>query len=144
MRVRPNHPDAVRLLPVLCLLVGCSTEELVARDAAVDTGTDTSHPDVTFDAPFEVRPPSDAEVDDATLEACGAYCACMRRVCTTFAGYPYGGDEQCLGVCRAFTEKERTCWSQSCRTAEGVDVASVREHLCQHAWGTFGMNECPM
>lgn len=150
-------------------LGGCSTEELVARpqdasigaaeagsdasfsegsseggsDGSAEAGTDTSHPVVVpFDAPFEARPPADA-TDETTDDACGGYCACMRRVCTKVVGYPYADDEQCLGVCRAFLARERTCWSQSCRTAESVDVTSVREHLCQHAWGTFGLNECP-
>lgn len=131
---------------VLTGLLGCSNEELVARaadSAVVDAADATSDTHlVVFDAPFEARPPSEASIDDATVEACGAYCGCMRRVCTSFAGYPYTTDAQCLGICAAFVDRERTCWSQSCRTAESVDVASVREHLCQHAWGTFGLNEC--
>lgn len=133
----------MRLGLLACLLVSCSTEELVDRpDATADTPSDTSHPDVVFfDAPFEVRSPVDAG-DETTLDACGAYCACMKRTCTSYAGYPYADEALCLGVCAAFTEKERSCWSQSCRTAEMYDVPSVREHLCQHAWGTFGLNEC--
>ncbi len=145
-----------RVLSLTALLLGCSTEQLVARpvpdasapdaSAAVDAGTDTSHI-VVFDAPFEARPAADAPGDETTEDACGAYCACMRRTCDELAGYPYvgdAGDEQCLGVCRAFSEKERTCWSRSCRTADTyADVPTVHEHLCQHAWGTFGLAECP-
>lgn len=161
-----NHPVAVRpaLACLLCLPLGCANEELAARvrvdppvDASADAYADAyadgpaptpdaGHADVVlFDAPFEARPPADDAGDDALEEACGAYCACMRRTCTKVSGYPYDVDAgaDCLGVCRAFSARERTCWSQSCRTAELYDVASVRDHLCQHAFGTFGLNECP-
>lgn len=72
--------------------------------------------------------------------ACEGYCACMSETCQAIEGYPWGEDADCLEACAGYDEPQFTCWAMWC--AEAMKGALV-VHLCEHAWGKFGLDECP-
>lgn len=100
------------------------------RDAGSHTGTD--------DAGAE----HDAAPEDAsaTADACDAYCACVGATCAAQDGYPFATPASCAAECAKFSLAERTCWSKMCASAQGG--GGNKEHLCEHAWGEFGLDEC--
>lgn len=80
----------------------------------------------------------DGTTGGVSLE-CLAYCECMSATCVDIPGYPWGDDAGCLAACASYEEPELTCWIMWCAEAmEGTLVV----HLCEHAWGEFGLDEC--
>ena len=72
-------------------------------------------------------------------EQCISYCSCLDLTCSSYEKYPYESKEQCLSVCSKLTDKETACWSYFCSQKDD----SMQEHLCEHALGEFGLDECP-
>jgi hypothetical protein len=66
------------------------------------------------------------------------YCGCLGQACASFAGYPHADEAACLAACEGLSEPELTCWSAYCDQA--LDDPS--EHVCEHAWGELGLDEC--
>jgi len=54
-------------------------------------------------------------------------------------GYPFADAAACLAVCAGYSKEEVTCWTKWCEDAK---QSTSKEHLCQHAWGAFGLDEC--
>lgn len=71
---------------------------------------------------------------------CVSYCECMGSTCQAIEGYPWGDDAGCLEACAGYDAPQSTCWAMWC--AEAMKGALV-VHLCEHAWGKFGLDECP-
>jgi hypothetical protein len=74
---------------------------------------------------------------------CTSYCICMARTCAEVPEYPFAEAGTCHDYCADLTPDELTCFARSC-TSAGVPGQSegVATHLCLHAWGTFGLEEC--
>lgn len=125
---------------VLLFLAGCSASETTppTADAATDTGAaaetsaDTGVADTGRPDPWDGGPPS-AE--------CVTHCECMKENCAKYSRYPYKTDKDCTDHCGAFTAPEYKCWFYFC--GEAKTATSNNEHWCEHAWGTWGLEECP-
>lgn len=70
---------------------------------------------------------------------CAAYCTCMSGTCATEVGYPWADEAACLSACEQFTTAEMTCWDMWCYQAS---LGGAVDHLCEHAWGANGLDEC--
>jgi hypothetical protein len=70
---------------------------------------------------------------------CTAYCTCMSGTCAGEAGYPWTDEAACLAACEQFTTAEFTCWDMWCYEAS---LGGAVDHLCEHAWGANGLDEC--
>jgi hypothetical protein len=66
----------------------------------------------------------------------------MSLNCPTQAGYPYADDAACKSACAAFSAEEYACWSKYCGWVPLASSEEDETHLCQHAWGMFGLDEC--
>ncbi len=128
----------------LSVPVGCSEAASPSTDAAAvpaedvaseDTAAaaDTAVADTGAPDPWDGGPPS-AE--------CMAHCTCMTEQCSTYSGYPYTTEKACTDHCGRFTAPQMKCWSYFC-TAAKTQTGSTKSHTCQHAWGTWGLEECP-
>lgn len=72
--------------------------------------------------------------------ACEGYCECMGETCAEIMGYPWSDITGCLEACAGYDEPQMSCWSMWCTEAtRGALVV----HLCEHAWGSYGLDECP-
>jgi hypothetical protein len=72
--------------------------------------------------------------------ACADHCACMTVTCSAYPDYPYRSEQACNDACDGFSTDELACWSMWC--TEAVGGGGAQEHLCEHAWGAFGLGEC--
>jgi len=129
-----------RALALLALSTfGCSEAATPSTDAAADAADeDTTAPDT---APADTGAPDPWDGGPPSAE-CVAHCACMSAQCATYAGYPYAGEKACTDHCGRFSAPEMKCWSYFCNEAK-TQTGSTKSHMCQHAWGTWGLEECP-
>ena len=72
--------------------------------------------------------------------ACEAWCGCLELNCTEFPGYPFASVDECHTTCADLSTEEITCWQGFCE--EVADNPALADHLCDHAWGALGLNEC--
>ncbi len=72
--------------------------------------------------------------------ACASLCDCVDASCSTLPGYPFDSSADCLDQCTGFTAEETACWGGFC--AEITDNPALADHLCEHAWGGLGLQEC--
>ena len=79
--------------------------------------------------------------DDTPSVECVEYCQCVGTTCVAEPGYPFADEAACLSACADFTEPELTCWTMWCTDAAAD--ATLLDHLCSHAWGELGLDECP-
>jgi hypothetical protein len=70
---------------------------------------------------------------------CELLCSCLEATCSSLEGYPYADTAACLTNCEAHTAEEVTCWGQFCDQAA---TSADPDHLCEHAWGDLGLEEC--
>jgi hypothetical protein len=95
------------------------------------------------DAVPDLEVPADAQIDgDPGDTLCLAFCACMAETCTSTAGYPYADARACAGACGQLGQPERACFPSWCAQAKNA-TGTRKSHLCEHAWGKFGLDECP-
>lgn len=128
------------------LLLGCSGSAApTVSDAGVETTaesdtatTDTATAD-TGAAADTARDPWDGGPPSAE---CVAHCECMQTNCAAASGYPYAAPRDCTDHCGRFTAPQMKCWSYFCAEAAKATPAN-KIHNCQHAWGTWGVEECP-
>jgi hypothetical protein len=124
-------------------IAGCSSDPATpAIDAAVDTGVDTgSDEEVATDTgAADTGRPDPWDGGEPSAE-CVAHCECMLTNCSKYSRYPYADARACTDHCGHFTAPELACWSYFC--GEGGTATSNNEHWCEHAWGTWGLEECP-
>jgi mono/diheme cytochrome c family protein len=97
-------------------------------------------------------PSSDGGAPDAAADAgsgdagavspmCTAWCACLDLRCSDYPEYPFATKEECHATCTARTATELTCWTDFCERIP-MSSMSLRMHLCEHAWGGLGLDEC--
>jgi hypothetical protein len=85
----------------------------------------------------------DADTDAADaqpVDVCVAYCDCMGTTCSSQTGYPYAAADSCMTACHQFDPGEKKCWPNFC--AEASQGGPTKDHLCEHGWGKFGLDEC--
>jgi hypothetical protein len=63
----------------------------------------------------------------------------MQGSCGDQPTYPWADSDACEAACDAFTDDELACYDMWCLE---VDQGGDPVHLCEHAWGDFGLNEC--
>jgi len=86
---------------------------------------------------YEINPSS--ESDPAKEKPCIEYCNCLQDICSAYAAEnPFQNKESCLSACDSYTSEELKCWQYFCSTNTAKE-----EHLCEHAWGKFQLDECP-
>jgi len=131
----------MRVAVLLSLIMGCSGGESTAPPTTDDTGTaaDTAVGGDTGSATDTHPDPWDGGAPSAE---CVAHCECMKTTCASYADYPYTLDTDCTAHCGRFTAPELKCWSYWCTEAKKA-TGSNKQHLCQHGWGTWGLEECP-
>lgn len=71
---------------------------------------------------------------------CGLYCACMVDACAAIEGYPYEDEAACTSACEAFSADELDCFGSFC--VQASQSPGAVDHLCEHAWGAAGTDEC--
>lgn len=76
---------------------------------------------------------------DVAVDPCPAFCTCMEQTCSMVTGYPYKMQGACLDACKKLGPDERACFPKWCEMAKS---SSQMMHLCEHAWGAFGIDEC--
>lgn len=79
------------------------------------------------------------DASDAAHDVCHEYCECMTATCSGVAGYPFAEGGSCESACAAFPAAEKACFPNWCDDAK---AASDKTHLCKHAWGANGLDEC--
>jgi hypothetical protein len=128
----------MRIAIAALFAIGCSSETSPpsADAAAVDTGTAVEETSADTGA-ADTRP---AEVGPPSME-CVTHCACMAENCQKYSRYPYKSEGECLAHCAMFTAAQYKCWFYFCGQAK--TAATMNEHWCEHAWGTWGLEECP-
>jgi hypothetical protein len=144
-------------------VLGCSTpfREGDVDDASVIEDEDTESPDTSSPPVVDSeRAPDTPSVDTASAvdtstsapetapeptpsAECSSYCTCMIAVCTKYAGYPFADEKACLAKCAAYSPPQLKCFAYFCADAKKTTSASTREHSCRHAWGAWGLEECP-
>jgi hypothetical protein len=125
------------------LLLGCGSSSTTptTTDAGSDTATaatDTAVADTGTATMTDTLP--DPWEGGAPSAACVTHCECMTTTCAT--GSPYTTTKDCTDHCGRFTAAEMKCWSYFC-TEAAKSSGSTKTHMCQHAWGTWGLEECP-
>jgi len=78
---------------------------------------------------------------DESGSACSDFCRCMGSTCSSQEGYPFTDSADCEQTCSQLDDEQRSCFSHWCNAA--ITDAAERVHLCEHAWGAFGLDECP-
>ena len=126
------------------LILGCSSGES-STPTTTDAGTDTATSSEDS-APIDTGVADTAKPDpwDGGMPSmeCVAHCECMKTTCSTYSGYPYKTTTDCTNHCGTFDAAQMKCWTYWC--TEAVKASSTtKDHLCQHAWGTWGLEECP-
>lgn len=76
--------------------------------------------------------------NDPVKDRCQEYCSCLQKTCSEYTEHPFQDEESCLSACASYTMEELQCWHHFCSTNSAKE-----EHLCEHAWGKFGLDECP-
>jgi len=133
------------LLAVVLLGAACSKGG-VGAVCANDADCDPAFPCDVHGGKGTCQPPHGNDLGGntpdlaATGSSCTKFCTCMAASCANQPGYPYPTPAACLTSCAAFTEQEKTCWSSGCGTAE--TAITNKQHLCEHAWGQYGLDEC--
>lgn len=121
------------------ILVACSggesTTPTVADSAAISTDTSESADTASADTR---KDPWDGGMPSAE---CVAHCECMKANCAMYSGYPYAEVKDCTDHCGTFSAAEMKCWTYFCNEAK--TASTNKDHWCQHAWGTWGLEECP-
>jgi len=91
--------------------------------------------------------PDAQEADQAADQAaeardtlCEDYCVCMDRTCFAYSGYPFSGLSQCMQFCAGWSAEERACFPSWCDEAR--NGSPFIQHVCEHAWGAYGLLEC--
>jgi len=84
---------------------------------------------------------ADGDSEGGVDALCGAHCACLAETCATTAGYPFAAAGSCASFCAGLGAAERACFPKWCTDAKAA--AGSKVHLCEHAWGAFGLDECP-
>ncbi len=102
-------------------------------EAGADAGQDGSS---ASDGGADGGPSADADAGDP----CATYCQCMQDTCSTQAGYPFATPADCASACAQQAAEERACWPVWC--AQAKSATTTKAHLCEHAWGKFGLDEC--
>jgi hypothetical protein len=115
---------------------GPRKDACIAACPPVEAGADASHDDAS--TPDAGGDGSTSDVDAG--DPCVAYCQCMADTCSTQAGYPFANPADCATACAQQAPEERACWPQWCAQAKSADA--TKTHLCEHAWGKFGLDEC--
>ncbi|MBX3185374.1 MAG: hypothetical protein KF819_00100 [Labilithrix sp.] len=82
-----------------------------------------------------------SSTDGGETDVCPAYCTCLAEACSAIAGYPFAAAGSCAARCAAMTADEKKCWPGFCEQAK--TSAASKAHLCEHAWGDLGLDECP-
>lgn len=100
----------------------------------------TTHPDSGTDAAPATDSGSEAAADSGPDLLCQTYCACLNDTCSTQTGYPFAAAGSCATACAAMNADQRKCWPNWCEQAK---ASANKEHLCEHAWGALGLDECP-
>jgi hypothetical protein len=116
--------------------------ECLAGCPETDGGSSTHPPDDSGASPSDSgldgsQPTSDGGGGDGP--SCEAHCMCLMQTCATEMGYPFPTAEQCKTTCNGWTAEEKICLPKWCIKAK--DVAN-KTHLCEHAWGKLGTDEC--
>lgn len=83
----------------------------------------------------------DAAADAAPDTFCADYCTCLADTCAAIAGYPFAAAGSCASHCAVLSAEEKACWPKFC--ADAKTSTSNKMHLCEHAWGSLGLDECP-
>jgi len=82
---------------------------------------------------------ADAADADAGPSLCTLYCQCLAGACGAQTGYPYADQAACEAGCAALDAPSKECFPKWCAKAE---ASSSKGHLCEHAWGGHGTDEC--
>jgi hypothetical protein len=82
-------------------------------------------------APVEAGPDSG--------DICAPYCECLTDTCASQSGYPFSGVADCVSQCGPLSVEEKDCLPKWCEQAKTL---SDKVHVCEHAWGKFGLDEC--
>lgn len=115
---------------------GASTGEPDATTGGGQTGSTTTGTDPSTDGDGA----SDSSGGPSGSPECEAYCGCVVPTCETEPGYPFADETACFDFCAERTAEELSCWMGFCdavATSPGLEL-----HLCEHAWGELGLNEC--
>jgi hypothetical protein len=137
----------MRSVLLFVFVAGCSGTESTTP-SLTDSGAEDTHNTVvdTGAAAADTGSAADTLTDPwdggAPSAECVAHCECMKTTCATYASYPYTLDKDCTAHCGRFTAPEMKCWTYWCTEAKKA-TGSSKQHLCQHAWGTWGLEECP-
>lgn len=128
---------------LVALLIGCSD----AASPSVDAGSEAAVDDAGMETAAEDTAPVDTGSPDPwdggpPSAECVAHCTCMTEHCAKYAGYPYESEKGCTDACGRFSAAEAKCWGYFCTRAK-TESGSTKTHTCQHAWGTWGLEECP-
>ena len=91
--------------------------------------------DIRIDAPVR-----DAMPEAGPMNDCKAYCDCMQPTCGTQMGYPFPNAAACTSACTMYSAPQYKCYLYFCNEAKRT---GSKGHNCQHAWGMFGLDECP-
>lgn len=101
-------------------------------------GTDTNA--ATDEGPAESSGDAGGESTTGASPECAAHCACMTEWCAGAAGNPWPDETSCLTACAAWDGAELACYGMWCEEIESNP--GLADHLCEHAWGEFGLAEC--
>jgi mono/diheme cytochrome c family protein len=71
---------------------------------------------------------------------CEAWCGCLLEFCAEIEDYPFDSLDACYSKCAATEASLLQCWSDFC--SEIKEKPAEAPHLCDHAWGGLGDNEC--
>ncbi|MEM7152870.1 MAG: hypothetical protein AAF799_08505 [Myxococcota bacterium] len=78
--------------------------------------------------------------DGAVSVECVAHCDCLETECAEYEGYPFGTRQACEDDCMGLSAEEQACYMMWC--PEVPKNPGIALHLCEHAWGELGLNEC--
>jgi hypothetical protein len=98
-------------------------------------------PTPTTDASVDPEGGAEGGADAAPDTFCADYCTCLTDTCATVAEYPFAAAGSCEAHCAVLSAAERACWPKFCADAKASTTNKV--HLCEHAWGKLGLDECP-
>lgn len=101
----------------------------------------TAHSDSGTDSGPATDSASEAAADSGPDLLCLTYCTCLTDACSTQAGYPFAAAGSCATACATMNADQRKCWPNFCEQAKAS--SGSKEHLCEHAWGALGLDECP-
>jgi hypothetical protein len=125
--------------PVSALDAG--TDSGIADAGVADGGStlsDGGAPDGATDAGT-----ADAGAGDASAPSpmCTTWCGCLELRCSTYSENPFQTVDECHAACDMHSAAELSCWTDFCERIP-MSSAGLRMHLCEHAWGALGLDEC--